>query len=317
MKSEVFPVAAIVFAALAVFIAVYTASITPSRPAGSLGRRGRQRIASLATKPTWATWEPLVRWIGARLSGLLPERVVRSLDREITHAGDLLGLTPEEYVALGILGGIGGGAFGAAFDMLAKTGGLCTLAGGALGMIMPHLEIAQIAQKRFQEVNRRLPYAVDLLSLGMSAGLDFPGALRQVVAKSLPDDPLAEEFEYVLHMLNLAHTRKAALTELAERVPTEAVREFVHTVAHAEERGNPLSEVLVIQAQVSRVRRTTRAEEEAAKAGVKMLLPLAFIFLGLLVLLLAPVMMKLRDQMQTNRSSSNDVVVVHSENRLT
>lgn len=94
-------------------------------------------------------------------------------------------------------------------------------------------------------------------------------------------------------MLQLGHTRRSALEELAERVPSAAVREFVHTVIHAEEKGHPLAEALTIQAQVSRMRRSVRAEEAAAKAGVAMLVPLALIVVALLLLVGSPHVLKL------------------------
>ena len=137
----------------------------------------------------------------------------------------------------------------------------------------PDFRVSDAGERRKLRVSRRLPYAVDPLCLGMGAGLDFPAAVREVVSKSLADDPLAEELEYVLQMMQLGHTRRAALEAFADRVPTEPVREFVQTVVQAEERGNPVAQVLVIQAEVSRQRRTTRAEELAAKAGVKLIIP--------------------------------------------
>ena len=92
-------------------------------------------------------------------------------------------------------------------------------------------------------MNRRLPYAIDLLALGMGAGLDFPGAVRQVVEKSgAPDDPLVEEFTLILQGLNLGRTRRQALEDFAERVPSDAVKEFVGAVVQAELRGNPVAE---------------------------------------------------------------------------
>lgn len=253
-------------------------------------------MEAIAKSPSWARIEPLVRWLGVRLSPFVPPSLSRALDRQLLHAGDYLGLVPEEYAALVILSCLGGGLLGTLIDAFGKTGGLASVAFATFGMLAPYLQISGEAQRRFTSVNRGLPYAVDLVSLGMSAGLDFPGALRQFASKALPDDPFTEEAEYMLQMMQLGHTRRAALVELAERVPTEAVREFVQTVIHAEEKGHPLAHALAIQAQVSRMRRTVRAEEEAAKAGVKLIIPLTLIFGSVLVLLLGPVFLKVVSQ---------------------
>jgi tight adherence protein C len=129
----------------------------------------------------------------------------------------------------------------------------------------------------------------------MSAGLDFPGSVRQLVEKSgSPDDPLVEEFTLMLQSLQLGRTRRQALEEFAARAPTYAVIEFVGAVVQAELRGNPLVDVLRIQAEVSRRKRTVRAEESAAKAGVALAGPLILVFLTILILIVAPIVMKLQ-----------------------
>ncbi|HET9957776.1 MAG TPA: type II secretion system F family protein, partial [Polyangiaceae bacterium] len=56
----------------------------------------------------------------------------------------------------------------------------------------------------------------------------------------------------------------------------------------AEEHGNPLARVLQIHAEVSRQQRSVRAEEAAAKAGAKMMLPTAMVFGALLILIGTP-----------------------------
>jgi len=134
------------------------------------------------------------------------------------------------------------------------------------------------------------------MALAMGAGLDFPGAVRQVVQKSSnPDDPLVEEFTLIMQSLSLGRTRKDALAEFAKRCPVEAVKEFVGSLIQAEERGNPVAEVLQIQATGSRTRRSVRAEELAAKAGVAMVGPLMLVFAAVMMLILGPMYLKLKD----------------------
>jgi len=97
-----------------------------------------------------------------------------------------------------------------------------------------------------------------------------------------------------LQSLQLGRTRRRALEELAERVPSDAVVEFVGAVVQAELRGSPLVEVLRIQAEVSRRKRSVRAEELAAKAGVAMMGPLVLVFLAILLLIVAPMVLRLQ-----------------------
>jgi tight adherence protein C len=168
---------------------------------------------------------------------------------------------------------------------------------GVVGFALPYLQVSGSAQERLKNISRGLPYAIDLMALAMGAGLDFPGAIRQVVQKSSnPDDPLVEEFTLILQSLNLGRTRKEALSEFARRAPAEVVKEFVGALVQAEERGNPVAEALTIQATSSRTRRSIRAEELAAKASVQMMGPLMLAFGTVMLLILGPMYLKLMAQ---------------------
>jgi tight adherence protein C len=132
------------------------------------------------------------------------------------------------------------------------------------------------------------------MALAMGAGLDFPGAVRQCVEKSSnPNDPIVEEFTLILQTMNLGQTRKDCLQEFARRCPVEAVKEFVGALVQAEERGNPVADVLQIQATSSRTRRSVRAEEMAAKAGVAMTGPLVLVFASVMILIMGPMSLKM------------------------
>ncbi len=166
--------------------------------------------------------------------------------------------------------------------------------GGVLGAALPWQYFSGAAQRREQSVQQSLPYVVDLLALALGAGIDFPGALRQVSEKaSDPDDPMMGEVSYILQELLVGKTRRQAMLEFAVRCPYEAVQEFVSAVVQAEQRGNPLAEVLQIQASSSRTRRTVHAEESAAKAGVQLIVPCALVFISVLLIIVAPLFMQL------------------------
>lgn len=283
--------------ALALAIAVYAVSSAPSRVASRLGMRGLKRLRALEKSDQWRQIEPLVRWLGVRVSGLLTEDQRMSLDRQLMLAGDYLGITPEEYVALSMLSFLGGVVFGTIAGWMTGMGVVMLIIIAPLSAALPYLQVSNAATLRLKGINRGLPYAVDLLALAMSAGKDFPGAVRQVVEKSSdPDDPLIEEFSRILQELGVGRTRKQALIALADRAPSESVQEFVNSVVQAEEKGNPLADVLQIQAGMSRMRRGVRAEQQAAKAGVAMIGPLALLLLCIIALILGPMFLKLAAQ---------------------
>lgn len=275
-------------------ILCYAMAGAPSRVVHRLGLRGLKRQRAIADGGPWSRLEPLVRWLGVRVSGIMGDRFHDALDRQLTFAGDYLGLTPPEYVALSIVGGAFGLGTGLLLQRLTNVGGIVVAASLLLGAGSVYLTISAEAELRLKRIGRSLPHAIDLMALGMSAGLDFHGAVRQLVEKSGdPGDPLIEELNFLLQKISLGHTRRQVLTEFADRAPVQVVLEFVGAIVQAEERGHPVSSVLQIQATTSRERRSTIAEEKAAKAGVALMIPLVLLFTSILLLILAPIVIRL------------------------
>jgi tight adherence protein C len=282
----------IAFVCAAVGVFVYAVAATPSRLPNYLGIRGLKRVRALQEDGIWTQIEPLVRWFAMRIDPLLSNSLLTKIDRLLTGAGDCWGLLPEEVVALCAISGAFGMAAGSIYGIVLGAGVLYVFLGAFVGFAFPYFQISSIEGTRRRKITQGLPWAVDLLALGLSAGLDFPGALRQVVDKSSnPDDPLIEEFNLILQELQVGKTRKQALLQFAERMPTEAVREFVGAIVQAEERGNPLGDVLRVQAETSRLRRGVRAEELASKASVKLLLPMGLLLVAVMILIVAPLVM--------------------------
>jgi tight adherence protein C len=278
-----------------VFAICYIIAAAPSRVASRLGLRGLKRQRAIANNETWASVEPFVRWLGVRLSGIPSEEQYRKLDEQIALAGDFMGLTADEFLALMFIGSIGGLVAGIVLGVIFEMGALMVVIMTPVGFSLPYMQISGVAQDRMKAVSRGLPYIVDLMALCMGAGLDFPGTIRQVIDKSSnPDDPVVEEFTLISQGIQLGRTRREVLIEFARRCPVEVVKEFTGALIQAEERGNPVADVLQIQAGASRMRRSVRAEEGAAKAGVQMIGPLMLVFGTVMCLIGGPMFMSMK-----------------------
>ena len=247
-------------------------ALRPSRPASRLGMRGLKRQRALLN-PTWSSLDPLVRWMGLRVSGFLDEKTREKLDKNLTYAGDFMGITVDEYVAMIGLAGVVGALIGSVVAVIDGRFVFVIPVLALAGSSTPHIAVDSARAERFKSINRGLPYAIDLMALSMSAGLDFPGAVSQVVTKAKANDALRDELGYILQQFHLGRTRAQVLKELAERVPIEAVREFVQALLQAEERGTPVANALEIQAGTARVRRANLAETAASDMRGKMVLP--------------------------------------------
>ncbi len=287
------PAFAVATGAISAGIATYGIAVAKARTGSRLGPRGLKRQNALAGGEWFPMLEPLLRWAGTRLSGVLSEGLHRSLDRRLTRAGDYLGMTPEEYVVTLVFGALVGGALGAFHAHMVDYGPASMVVGIILGAFFAQTRFDSQIQKRAREITHGLPYVTDLLALAMTAGLDFPGAVRNVVDRSSDrKDALTEELELILHELSLGHTRKYALEQLAERTQVPSAIEFAYAVIQADERGSPLADVLTIQATVSRQKRSAIAEEKASKAQQMMMVPLMLLMASTMIVVIVPMMLK-------------------------
>jgi tight adherence protein C len=284
----------LILAFVGCFALVYMVACAPSAVPNLRGVRGARRLRALRASALFAAAEPMIRWLAVRVRPFMPEGVYRRIEKQLMLAGDFLGLLPEEFLALTVVSGSTGVGIGLAYAALLGKSVLYPILLGLLGAAVPYLELSGREHERRRLTSNGLPHAVDLIGLSLSAGLDFPAAVRQLVEKSgRPDDPLIEEFGLLLQSLELGKTRQEALSEFAARVPTESVRELVFAIIQAEERGNPLGRVLSIQAEVSRQHRSQRAEEAAARASVKIMAPLVLLFVAILLLMVTPMVFEL------------------------
>lgn len=244
---------------------------------------------------------PAVAWLARMVGNLLPDRQIERIRTHMALAG-----MPYSRQLTQFLAAKAGLAIGAALltslyllpsgESLLKTLGLA-LAAGALGFYLPGLWLARRIAHRRRQISRALPDALDLLSISVSAGLGFDGAMLEVVQRW--KNPLGDEFAAVLRDLKFGKARRDALRELAERTGVEDVTDFVAAVIQADELGTPIKETLQIQAEQMRVRRRHRAEELARKATIKMLIPMAiFIFPAMFIVLVGPAVPSLRTFLQ-------------------
>ncbi len=263
---------------------------------GRLGRRGLERKRALESNALFEVCEPTIRFFASWLAYLGSERGARATEKKLVYAGDWLGLTADEFRGMTLLAALAGalGGWLGATKVEAASVFPFVLIGLVLGGAIPISRLNALVVERQRTIGRSLVGAIDLIALCMGAGLDFPGALRNYVKTSgVANDPLVAELRWILYLLDLGHARREALLAFADRVPTEAVKDFVASVVQAEEQGTPLSEVLQIQATMLRTRRTIAAEEAAAKAGVKMLLPMVMMFFAIILIIMGPFVLSL------------------------
>jgi tight adherence protein C len=145
-------------------------------------------------------------------------------------------------------------------------------------------------RKRQASITSSLSDALDLLVISVEAGLGLNAAILRVGNDlDLRCPPLADEFRRVNQDLRTGISREEALRNLASRNHVEDLRILVSALIMADRLGTSIADTLRIQADSLRTRIRQKAEEQAAKAGIKMLLPLVlFILPALIIILMGP-----------------------------
>jgi tight adherence protein C len=151
----------------------------------------------------------------------------------------------------------------------------------------PDSQLNKKVEARRKELRNALPDTLDLLVISVEAGLGFEQALDRVI-DNVPG-ALSVGFATVLGETRAGAGRSDALRSMDQRCNVPEIRSFVLAMIQADTFGVSIGRVLRSQADEMRVKRRQRAQEQAMKAPVKMLLPMVFcIFPALFVVVLGP-----------------------------
>lgn len=133
------------------------------------------------------------------------------------------------------------------------------------GWLLPDLDLKGKAKDRQDEIARSLPDFLDVLSVTVSAGLDFRAALGRVSDSFV--GPLSDEVRIALQQMALGESRRKALSELRRRNTSESLSEFITALQQAEDLGAPLTGAL--RDIAGDVRRSYAQEARRAAAKVE------------------------------------------------
>lgn len=164
-----------------------------------------------------------------------------------------------------------------------------------LGYYAPTFWLGMKVEARKTQIRNGLPDAIDLLIVCIEAGSGVDQALARVGEELKIAYPvLAKEIETIASEMRAGTPRMDAFRHFAERTRVDDVRQLVAMLVQTDRFGTSLGQALRTHADASRTKRRQRAEEKAAKLGVKLLFPLVFcLFPAFYLVVLGPSMLRI------------------------
>ena len=259
-----------------------------------LGTMQAKNLEELELQQPFA--ERTLRPLMARLSGALARYTSASFtetaEKRLALAGNPGNLRVADWLGIKGIGAVVGAVlFFLLFQFILGTPILIAVLGGVVGVVFgyiaPEFWLGRKVRQRQHLILLAIPDALDLLTISVRAGLGFDAALGKVVEKMV--GPLTDEFRRALAEVRVGRARREALRDIVARTEVPALTNFIGAIIQAEQLGVSISKVLQVQSEQLRIERRQRAEEQAAKAPIKMLFPLVgCIFPSLFIIILGP-----------------------------
>lgn len=174
---------------------------------------------------------------------------------------------------------------------------LYIIAAFIVGFMLPRFFLNRTIRKRQRLIRWGLADALDLMVVSVEAGLGLNAAMVKV-ATELRDvhHHVATEFELANLEIRVGRERDEALRNLAERTGVDDMKSFIAMLIQTDKFGTSIAKGLRTFSDGLRTKRRQRAEQEAQKAAVKLLFPLAcFLFPTLFIAILGPAFLNLAD----------------------
>jgi tight adherence protein C len=169
------------------------------------------------------------------------------------------------------------------------------LGAAGLGYLLPAMALGRLERRRQHRLRLALPDALDLLVVSVEAGLGLDQAIMRV-GEELPfaHPDLSDELRLVNLELRAGKARAEALHNLADRTGVDDLTSLVAMLIQTDKFGTSVAQSLRVYSDTLRTKRRQRAEEAAAKTGVKMVFPLVFcIFPAIWVVTIGPAAIKI------------------------
>lgn len=164
-----------------------------------------------------------------------------------------------------------------------------------VGYMVPGFYLGRGIKRYKKEIRNGLADALDLLIVCVEAGSGLDQAIMKATEELSVSYPnLSRELAMITTEIRAGKARIEAFKNFAARTKVDDVQSLVAVMVQTDRFGTSMSQALRTHADVLRTKRRQRAEEKAAKLGVKMVFPLVLcLFPALYVVTLGPAAIKI------------------------
>jgi tight adherence protein C len=157
---------------------------------------------------------------------------------------------------------------------------------------IPDVWLKRRIDRRKRNIEHALPDAMDLAVVSVEAGLGLDQTLLRVGDEiRIPHPDLADELQVRNLEVNMGRSRSDAFRNLADRTGVEDLKALVAILIQTDRFGTSVGQALRTFSESLRIKRKQRAEEQAAKLAIKMIVPMVlFIFPAVFIVILGPPM---------------------------
>lgn len=141
--------------------------------------------------------------------------------------------------------------------------------------ISPRFLLRAKKKQRYTEIENGLPFFLDMLALGLDAGMNIQSAI-QLALDHLSDGALKQEWQKTIFEIRSGVSRADAFRHLSQRVDLLCIRQMVIAFIQAESMGLSLTGSVNQFSRHQVQSRFLRAEKLGLQAPIKMLFPLGF-----------------------------------------
>ncbi len=155
--------------------------------------------------------------------------------------------------------------------------------GGAAGYFTPNILLRRFKYARQKEIERDLPYVIDLLSIATLSGQNIYNAIKIVIEKYR--GYICGELSNFIKDIDIGIGKPEAYRNLMDRSNSENFKNFVFLLVQAEKYGSSINEILNQKSRYIKFENYQNLERKVRRITILILFPLVFLVLPSFIIL--------------------------------